>query len=199
MIDGRAFVIVNDQLGLGDHLGELGATVYGSFDAADVASNEIHAVVHVPVVAPAPLSLAETTEAEWNAHGEAQLSAALITCQTAFTHLRDRGGRIILVTPTAGLVGAAGFVPIATATEGMRALAKSAARQWGRHGITVNCVAPPLSLLGADAPAPVDPPALGREATAGDLARAIATLASDEAASITGATIPVDGGVVMTA
>ena len=85
----------------------------------------------------------------------------------------------------------------ATAAEGMRSLAKSAARQWGERGITVNCVAPPLGLLGADTPAAVDRPALGRAPTVEDLAHAIAVLASDAARSITGATIPVDGGVVM--
>lgn len=197
MLDQRVVVLTGDRVGLADQLRRLNAAVYESLDAAAGGSDRVHVVVHLPAVAPSPRPLAETSEADWDAHGEAQLRAALVACQAAFAHLREHGGRIILVTPTAGLVGAAGFVPIATATEGMRALAKSAARQWGQYGITVNCVAPSLVLLGADAPAAVDPPALGRAATVEDLARTIAVLASDAAASITGATIPVDGGVVM--
>ena len=197
MLDGRVVVLTGDRIGLGDHLRELGATVFEAFDDAVTASGRIDVVVHVPVVAPDARSLADTSADEWDARGEAQLRAALLVCQTAFGRLKERGGRIILLTPTAGLVGAAGFVPIATASEGMRSLAKSAARQWGEHGITVNCVAPSLALLGAGVEAAVDPPALGRTATVDDLARTIAVLAGDAAASITGATIPVDGGVVM--
>ena len=190
-------MITGDRVGLGDHLRALGATVFDSFDAPVAASVPIDVAIYAPAVAPDAQSIAETTEDEWDARGEAQLRAGLSMCQTAFAHLRARGGCIILVTPTAGLVGEAGFVPIATASAGLRSLAKVAARQWGEHGITVNCVAPSLALLGAHVPAPVDPPALGRAATVEDLARTIAVLASDAARSITGATIPVDGGVVM--
>jgi NAD(P)-dependent dehydrogenase (short-subunit alcohol dehydrogenase family) len=197
VLDGRVIVITTDHVGVADHLRALGATVHESFDAAIAASDPIDAVVHVPAVAPRAQSLAETSEDEWDARGEAELRAGLSACQNAFSHLRGRGGRVILVTPTAGLVGEAGFVSIATASAGLRSLAKVAARQWGEHGITVNCVAPSLALLGADVPEPVDPPALGRAATVEDLARAIAVLAGDGAGSITGVTIPVDGGVVM--
>ena len=190
-------MITGDHIGLAAQLRALGATVHESFAAADAESAPIDVVVHVPAVAPDARSIAETSEAEWDARGEAQLRAGLHSCQAGFAHLRGRGGGIIFVTPTAGLVGEAGFVPIATASAGLRALAKAAARQWGEHGITVNCVAPSLALLGAEVATPVNPPALGREATVEDLARAIALLASDAAGSITGVTIPVDGGVVM--
>ena len=197
MLDGRVIVIIGDPVGLADHLRALGATVYASFDLADAASASIDVVVHAPAVLPEAQSIADTSDDDWDARGEAQLRAGLHSCQAGFAHLRGRGGGIILVTPTAGLVGEAGFVPIATASAGLRALAKAAARQWGEHGVTVNCVAPSLALLGAQVPTPVNPPALGREATVEDLARAIALLASDAAGSITGVTIPVDGGVVM--
>jgi 3-oxoacyl-[acyl-carrier protein] reductase len=205
-------LIAGDRLGLAGHLGALGAnvaSVSGPFSTRDAvragfgevasAQGPIGVVVHAYFPAPALVarSLADTGESEWGACSEELLRAALFVVQSAFEHLRDRGGRIILLTPTAGLEGGADFVPIATAIEGMRSLAKSAARQWGARGITVNCLAPPLSLLGAAVADPVNPPALGRGPTAEDLARAIAMLAGDDARSITGATIPVDGGVVM--
>src|SRR5205085_5662768 len=116
VLDGRVIVITGDRVGLGDHLRALGATVYESCDAAVAAAAPIDAVVHAPAVAPDPQSIAETGEAEWDERGEAQLRAGLRACQTAFAHLRARGGSIILVTPTAALVGEAGFVPIATAS-----------------------------------------------------------------------------------
>jgi NAD(P)-dependent dehydrogenase (short-subunit alcohol dehydrogenase family) len=205
-------VITGDRFGLAEHLNALGADValvpgpFSSRDAvraafAEVANSTggIDVVVHAsfPPSALVARSLADIAERDWDACGEEPLRAALFVVQAAFAYLRDRGGRIILVTPTAGLEGVAGFVPIAAAAEGMRSLAKSAARQWGAHGITVNCVAPPLSLLGADVADPVNPPALGRAATVEDLARTIALLAGGDAGSITGVTLPVDGGTVM--
>jgi 3-oxoacyl-[acyl-carrier protein] reductase len=106
--------------------------------------------------------------------------------------MADRGGRLVLVTPTVGLTGAPELVPYATAVEGMRALAKSAARQWGGHGIAVNCVAPPIELVaGAASQPPVGGWALGH------IAPVVALLAGEAAHSVTGTTITVDGGVVM--
>ena len=211
MLDERVLVITGDRIGLADRLGALGATVEslsGPFSSGEsvesafagiAARSRIGAVIHadLPPASVVAEPLAETAEEEWDAKCEAPLRAALFVCQAAFAHLHEHGGRIVLLTPTAGLVGEAGFVPIATAAEGMRSLAKSAARQWGAYGITVNCIAVPLELLGASVPPPVNPPALGRTATVDDVARAITALIARDAAAITGATIPVDGGVVM--
>jgi NAD(P)-dependent dehydrogenase (short-subunit alcohol dehydrogenase family) len=211
VLDGRVVVITGDRLGLGDHLAQHGAVVsllsapFAARDTieagfADVVATRgrIDVVVHAhfPPSVLVARPMAELAERDWGL-GEAMLPAALFVCQAAFTHLRGRGGRIIMLTPTAGLVGEPGFTPIATASEGLRSLAKAAARQWGAHGITVNCVAPSLALLGAQVRSPINPPALGRAATVEDLARTIAMLSSDGARSITGTTIPVDGGVTM--
>jgi NAD(P)-dependent dehydrogenase (short-subunit alcohol dehydrogenase family) len=212
VLDGRVVVITGDRFGLAARLGALGAdvtavpgpfpsraAVAATFNEVASAHGPIDVVVHahIPATALRAESLAEMIEGDWEARGEELLRAALFVVQAAFAQLRERGGRIVLLTPTAGLEGAAGFTPIATATEGMRSLAKSAARQWGARGVTVNCLAPPLSLFGADVADPVNPPALGRGPTGEDLARAIALLAGDDALAITGATIPIDGGVVM--
>jgi len=211
MLDGRVVVVTGDRFGLAAQLAALGGVVSSlsapfsaraAVDAAfvDVAATQgrIDVVVHAhfPPSVLAARSLADLQDRDWG-EGEALLSAALFVCQAAFTHMREHGGRIVLLTPTAGLVGEAGFTPIATAAEGLRSLAKAAARQWGDHDITVNCVAPSLALLGALVPSPVNPPAFGRPATVEDLARTIAMLAGDAATAITGATIPVDGGVTM--
>jgi NAD(P)-dependent dehydrogenase (short-subunit alcohol dehydrogenase family) len=175
-----------------------------AFAGARDALGPIDAVIHA-FVDPAALTstpLAETSEAEWDRRCEAMLRAALYTCQAAAQELWERGGPLVLVTPTIALTGAPGLVPYSAAAEGMRALAKSAARQWGDRGITVNCVAPPVELMAPAAAGPaglaLSEPALGRGPEARlDLARVVALLVSDPPPFVTGATIPVDGGVVM--
>jgi 3-oxoacyl-[acyl-carrier protein] reductase len=114
-----------------------------------------------------------------------------------------RGGTIVFVIPTVAMTGAAGLVPYATAMEGQRALVRSAARQWGALGIRVNCVAPPLEMMGdtvvaTEEAAPLNTSALGRLPDGrGDFAPVIAMLASAGGHFVTGTTIPVDGGVWM--
>src|SRR5204862_6561468 len=103
---------------------------------------------------------------------------ALDRAQEAFSSFGGDGGRIIFVMPSLSLVGAVGLVPLTTALEGVRALAKSAARQWADHGITVNCVVGDIEL---------------REEIAG----VVGFLASEAGGAITGQTIVVDGGSMM--
>jgi NAD(P)-dependent dehydrogenase (short-subunit alcohol dehydrogenase family) len=176
-----------------------GLTAAG-FDVAPAYPRVFDALVHVPDLAVAAVrtTVAQTDEAEWDARGEALLRDALHACRTAFGAMHGRDGRIVLVTPTVGLVGAAGLAPLALAAEGMRTLAKTAARQWGNDGITVNCVAPSLDVLGIahDVEGTVAP-ALGRTPDCGDLITVIASLLREVGRAITGTTITVDGGVVM--
>jgi 3-oxoacyl-[acyl-carrier protein] reductase len=143
--------------------------------------------------------IADLAEHDWDRRCEAGLRAALACAQAAFAVVRRPGGRLVLVTPTIGITGAAGLVPYATAVEGRRALAKSAARQWGASGLTVNCVAPPVALLGAGAADPaVEAPALGRAPSGrADVAPVVAALLAEPSHFVTGATVTVDGGVVM--
>ena len=204
----RTVLVAGDRLGLAERLRASGAAVRsvpGPFTsraatrAAFAAAGPAEVVVHAgfPGAAPVAQPLVETTEADWDARAEAPLRAARYVCQAAFDQFGAAGGRIVLLAATAGLVGEPGFAPLATAAEGVRTFAKTAARQWGDRGVTVNCVAVPVELLGAATDAPVDPPALGRAATGDDVADAIALLAADAAGAITGATITVDGGILM--
>ncbi len=82
--------------------------------------------------------------------------------QDAHRALSSKGGRVVVVAPTAGIPGAPGLVPFVTAVEGVRAMVKSAARQWGAVGIAVNTVLVPIELLApATAEADVVPAAAG--------------------------------------
>jgi 3-oxoacyl-[acyl-carrier protein] reductase len=182
---------------------ELGTRAEAERALADVAEalGPIDVLVHA-LVDPAALvaaALAETDEPAWDTRCEAGLRAALACTQAAFAPMRDRGGRLVFVTPTVALTGAAGLVPYVTALEGIRALAKSAARQWGRYGITANCVAPPVGLVAAGAEDPgVEEPALGRRPDPRrDVAPVVAMLAAGPGRFVTGSTVTVDGGVVM--
>jgi 3-oxoacyl-[acyl-carrier protein] reductase len=118
--------------------------------------------------------------------------------------LRARRGRLIFLSSVVGLSGSAGQVNYAASKAGLVGLARSFARELASRGITANVVAPgPVSTdmtdaLGearqAEMTAAVP---LGRFATPEEVAAAVTFLASAEAAYITGAVLPVDGGLGM--
>ena len=121
----------------------------------------------------------------------------LVSLQTAHSSMK-RGGRIVVVVPTIGMAGAAGLVDYTTAIEGIRAMAKSAARQWGSQGIGVNMVAAPLSVFTADidtshlSVAVRDDPTLIHS-----IVETAKFLLRGDLDHLTGETIIVDGGSVM--
>lgn len=147
----------------------------------------------------------DTLSAEqWQRAVHRSMLATLFCLQAAHRQQHERGGSVVLIGPSTALVGAAGLVPLLTLAEGQRSLIKSAARQWGRHGMRLNWVgvtarhyAPPL----ADAHVPPvpelgpPPPALGRVPEPhADVADVIAWLGSEGARGITGASFNLDGG-----
>src|SRR6187455_2975185 len=118
--------------------------------------------------------------------------------------LRAKSGRIINITSVSGQAGQMGQANYSSAKAGLIGLTKAAARELGSRGITVNAVAPGFVLteLTQDL-APdlqqmaIDRTPLGRFGTVEEMAYAVAFLASDEAAFITGQVLAVDGGLVM--
>lgn len=162
-------------------------------------------IVHAaaPSAALAPTPLAQMSEADFKAACDCALKATLYTFQAGYGQMAGRGGSMVVVGPALSLVGAKHFVPLSTACESQRSLVKSAARQWGRHGITVNWVgaansefAPSLAGQGPAVPELGPPPcALGRPPDPErDIASVIAFIGSSAGRSITGATINLDGG-----
>jgi NAD(P)-dependent dehydrogenase (short-subunit alcohol dehydrogenase family) len=172
--------------------------------AALAAAGEPDVVVWADVDPDAlhPDPLVGLGEPDWERRCEEPLSSALWLLQAAHRHLRGRDGRVVVVCPSVALEGAAGLVPLATAAEGQRLLAKAAARRWGADGITVNVVTVPVAALGPDVAGEAPDAVRTEVALAGvdplaSAAAAVVWLAGPGSAGITGATIGADGGAVM--
>ncbi|MEA9983747.1 MULTISPECIES: 3-oxoacyl-ACP reductase FabG [Subtercola] len=118
--------------------------------------------------------------------------------------LKARFGRVILISSVVGLYGSAGQVNYSASKAGLVGLARSITRELGARGITANVVAPGFieTEMTAELPDALQAeykksiPA-GRFASPTEVARVVAWLASDDAGYISGAVIPVDGGLGM--
>ncbi|MEY2755641.1 MAG: hypothetical protein RJB65_1999 [Actinomycetota bacterium] len=149
--------------------------------------------------------LLRMSEADFGAVIDANLTAAYrVTKRAAQGMLRARKGRIVLVSSVVGLLGSAGQANYAASKAGLVGLARSVARELGSRGITCNVVAPgPVATdmtaaLGEQRLAEITAAVpLQRMATPEEIAGVVAFLASADAAYITGAVIPVDGGMGM--
>lgn len=118
--------------------------------------------------------------------------------------MRMRRGRLVFISSVVGLLGSAGQSNYAASKAGLVGLARSLARELGSRNITANVVAPGFVDTDMTAALPEDRKAailaqvpLGRLAAADEVAGVVAFLAGDDAAYITGAVVPVDGGLGM--
>jgi NAD(P)-dependent dehydrogenase (short-subunit alcohol dehydrogenase family) len=125
--------------------------------------------------------------------------AYLRTMQACYPHLKASGeGRVINFASLAGVIGLQGYAPYNMAKEAVRALTRSAAREWGADKITVNNVMPVADTWGAAANAPAPTNALGRYGSPEeDIAPVVLFLASKDAQFLTGYSLTPDGGQII--
>ena len=149
--------------------------------------------------------LARMKDADWDAVMETNVKGVFHLCRAAARGmLRRRYGRIVNVSSILGLRGQGGQTNYCASKAAIIGFTKAYAREIAARGITVNVVAPGYTLTDMTAPIPekmreelLRSIPMRRAAEPAEIAAAVAFLASDEAAYITGSVLVVDGGLGM--
>ena len=149
--------------------------------------------------------LVRMSDDEWASVIDTNLTGSFRLAKRAVSKMmRLRRGRLIFISSVVGLLGSGGQVNYAASKAGLVGMARSIAREYGSRGITANVVAPGFvetdmtDTLSDDLKATYKAQVpLGRYGSTEEIASAVTWLASDGAAYITGAVIPVDGGLGM--
>jgi 3-oxoacyl-[acyl-carrier protein] reductase len=180
------------------------ASVDEAFTAAEAAHGPVEVLVANAGITRDQL-LALMSEDDFGAVVDTNLTGAYRVAKRAVRGMiRMRRGRIVFISSVVGLLGSGGQANYAASKAGLVGMARSLARELGTRSITVNVVAPGFVDTDMTAALPEDRKAgilasvpLGRLASADEVAAAVAFLASADAGYITGAVIPVDGGLGM--
>jgi NAD(P)-dependent dehydrogenase (short-subunit alcohol dehydrogenase family) len=171
---------------------------------AEAAYGQIHILVNnagCNVRKPA----LEVTWDDWNLVLDTNLRGSFFTAQAVARGMIEHGyGRIISIGSVTSVFGFAGLAPYGASRGGIRQLTMSLADDWGRHGVTVNCLAPGWFRTEQNKVLYEDPEWLAylvdripakRPGQPHDLDGAVVFLASEESRYVTGQTLLVDGGI----
>jgi 3-oxoacyl-[acyl-carrier protein] reductase len=213
----EAFVALGDQVAVTSRSGDAPEGAFAvhcevtdpaSVDEAFAAVEEHQGPVEV-LVANAGITrdtlLLRMSDEEWSEVIETNLGGSWrVAKRAAKGMLRLRRGRIVLISSVVGLLGSPGQVNYAASKSGLVGMARSIARELGSRSITANVVAPGFIETDMTAVLPEEQQQayrqqipLGRMGTAAEVADAVTWLASERAGYVTGAVIPVDGGLGM--
>jgi len=180
------------------------AAVEAAFAEIEAAHGPVEVLVANAGITADTLVL-RMSEEQWSSVIETNLTGSFrLAKRAAKGMLRLRRGRIIFISSVVGLLGSAGQVNYAASKSGLVGLARSLARELGSRSITANVVAPGFvetdmtAVLTDDQKSTIKTQVpLGRYAAPDEIASAVTWLAGDGAAYVTGAVIPVDGGLGM--
>lgn len=213
----EAFLAAGDQVAVTSRTGEApeGAfavpcelTDAASVDAAFTAVEEHQGPVEV-LVANAGITrdtlIMRMDEDDWNAVLDTNLTGSFrVAKRASMGMLKLRRGRIVFVSSVVGLLGSPGQTNYAASKSGLVGLARSLAREVGSRSITANVVAPGFIETDMTAVLPEeqqqsyrDQIPLKRMGSAAEVADAVVWLAAEKSGYVTGAVIPVDGGLGM--
>ncbi|PTW47197.1 MULTISPECIES: 3-oxoacyl-[acyl-carrier-protein] reductase [Rhodovulum] len=142
---------------------------------------------------------------DWQSVLDVNLTAAMRLCRGAMRGMmKARWGRIVNITSVVGTTGNPGQANYCAAKAGLVGLSKSLAHELASRGVTVNCVAPGFietamtdKLTDEQKSGILGAVPMGRMGTPEEIAAAVVYLASPEAGYVTGATVHVNGGMVM--
>jgi gluconate 5-dehydrogenase len=173
------------------------ATIEGHFGKIDILVNNAGCNIRKPAL--------DVSWDDWNTILDTNLRGAFFVAQAAARGMIQRGnGRIINIGSVTSVAGFAGLAPYGASRGGIKQLTMSLADDWGRHGVTVNCLAPGWfktrqnQVLYENAKWVeyiTDRIPVKRPGRPDDLDGAVVFLASEASRYITGQTLLVDGGV----
>ncbi|MGZ4518729.1 MAG: SDR family oxidoreductase, partial [Mycobacteriaceae bacterium] len=180
------------------------AAVDAAFAEVEAAQGPVEVLVSNAGITEDTLLL-RMSEEQFTSVLDANLTAAYrVAKRAARAMLKARWGRMIFISSVVGLSGAPGQVNYAASKAGLVGLSRSIARELGSRSITANVVAPgyvdtdmTADLTDARRKLITDAIPLGRQAQPEEIASAVRWLASEDAGYVTGAVIPVDGGIGM--
>jgi 3-oxoacyl-[acyl-carrier protein] reductase len=181
-----------------------GAAVDAAFATVEAELGPVEVLVANAGVTADTLLLRMSDE-DWQSVIDTNLTGSYrLAKRAAKGMLRQRRGRIIFISSVVGLLGSPGQVNYAASKAGLVGMARSLARELGSRSITANVVAPGYvdtdmtAVLTDDQKAAIRAQVpLGRYADPDEVAAAVTWLAGDGAGYVTGAVIPVDGGLGM--
>jgi 3-oxoacyl-[acyl-carrier protein] reductase len=218
----QAFVAEGDQVAITARSGELPAELAGTdvlvvradvtdsasidaaFDRVEAELGPVEVVVANAGITRDGLILRMSDDDIYAVLDTNLVGALRVARRAAKGMVRLRRGRLVFVSSVVGLLGSAGQVNYAASKAGLVGVARSLARELGSRGITANVVTPGFvdtdmtAVLSEERRAEITGAVpLGRYASPAEVAGTVVFLASDAAAYITGAVIPVDGGLGM--